>query len=120
MQNPNDATFKDAINQAEARITAIGAAVRALKSAATPQKEVIAEHVTQLLAAKADLAERLRERIEHLIREHFELTPYGITTSLDLLKPIYRPTAAYGHFGRPGFSWERTDKADALRVAAGI
>jgi S-adenosylmethionine synthetase len=54
-----------------------------------------------------------------LIREHFDLTPYGILTMLDLLKPIYRQTAAYGHFGREDIdlSWERTDKADALKGA---
>lgn len=55
-----------------------------------------------------------------LIREHFDLTPYGIMTMLDLLRPIYKATAAYGHFGRDDLdlSWERTDKADALRGAA--
>jgi S-adenosylmethionine synthetase len=65
------------------------------------------------------------ERIARLVREHFRLTPRGIIESLDLLRPIYRPTAAYGHFGRtpdeagPGtFTWERTDKAAALRSAA--
>ena len=79
----------------------------------------VAEPVS-VMASTFGTGKIAEKRIEHLIREHFELTPYGITTSLDLLKPIYRPTAAYGHFGRPGFSWERTDKADALRVAAGI
>ena len=55
-----------------------------------------------------------------LIREHFDLTPYGILTMLDLIKPIYRQTAAYGHFGREDIdlSWERTDKAEALKAAA--
>jgi S-adenosylmethionine synthetase len=55
-----------------------------------------------------------------LIREHFDLTPYGILTMLDLLKPIYLQTAAYGHFGREDIdlSWERTDKAEALKAAA--
>jgi S-adenosylmethionine synthetase len=55
-----------------------------------------------------------------LIREHFDLTPYGILTMLDLIKPIYKQTAAYGHFGREDIdlSWERTDKADALKDAA--
>ena len=54
-----------------------------------------------------------------LIREHFDLTPYGILTMLDLLRPIYRQTAAYGHFGREDIdlSWERTDKAEALKGA---
>lgn len=57
------------------------------------------------------------EKIAKLIREHFELTPSGITRSLDLLRPIYRPTASYGHFGRDDLDlpWERTDKAEALK-----
>ena len=60
------------------------------------------------------------ERITQLVRENFALTPKGIIEILDLRKPIYKPTAAYGHFGRtgPGFTWERTDRADALRKAA--
>jgi len=59
-------------------------------------------------------------RMTTLIREHFDLTPYGILTMLDLIKPIYRQTAAYGHFGREDIdlSWERTDKAEALKAAA--
>jgi S-adenosylmethionine synthetase len=58
------------------------------------------------------------DRISALVREHFDLRPYGILNMLDLLKPIYRPTSAYGHFGRnePGFTWERTDKAEALKA----
>jgi S-adenosylmethionine synthetase len=56
--------------------------------------------------------------ITTLIREHFDLTPYGIKETLQLERPIYRPTAAYGHFGREEFSWERTDMADVLRGAA--
>ena len=52
-----------------------------------------------------------------LVREHFDLRPRGIIEMLDLRKPIYRPTASYGHFGREGFSWEKTDKADALAKA---
>nr|WP_301289358.1 methionine adenosyltransferase [Natronocella acetinitrilica] len=61
-------------------------------------------------------------RIEALVREHFDLRPYGILKMLDLLRPVYTKTAAYGHFGREdaGFSWERTDRADALRQAAGL
>ncbi|MAV27771.1 MAG: methionine adenosyltransferase [Gammaproteobacteria bacterium] len=55
--------------------------------------------------------------IEQLIREHFDLRPKGLIAMLDLKRPIYRDTAAYGHFGRPGFSWEATDKADALSAA---
>jgi len=62
------------------------------------------------------------ERIAELVREHFDLRPKGIVQMLDLLRPIYGKTAAYGHFGRdePEFSWERTDKAGALRSAAGL
>jgi S-adenosylmethionine synthetase len=61
-------------------------------------------------------------KITELIRETFSLTPKGIIEALDLRRPIYKPTAAYGHFGRsgPGFTWERTDRADALRKAAGL
>lgn len=58
------------------------------------------------------------ERLEQLVRTHFDLRPRGIIAMLDLLRPIYRPTAAYGHFGReePGFTWEKTDKIDVLRL----
>ena len=61
-------------------------------------------------------------RIVELIGEHFDLKPGGLIKMLDLLRPIYSDTAAYGHFGReePDFSWEKTDKADALRQAAGL
>jgi S-adenosylmethionine synthetase len=57
-----------------------------------------------------------------LIREHFKLTPKGIIESLDLRRPVYRESARHGHFGRelPDFTWEKTDKADALRKAAGL
>jgi S-adenosylmethionine synthetase len=60
------------------------------------------------------------DRLTQLVREHFDLTPYGIKEMLDLLHPIYRSTAAYGHFGREneGFGWEKTDKADQLKVDA--
>jgi S-adenosylmethionine synthetase len=62
------------------------------------------------------------ERITTLVRENFSLTPKAIIEALDLRRPIYKPTAAYGHFGRsgPGFTWERTDRAAALRKAAGL
>jgi len=62
------------------------------------------------------------EKITALIREVFVLTPKGIIETLDLRRPIYKATAAYGHFGRSGagFTWERTDRADALRKAAGL
>jgi S-adenosylmethionine synthetase len=57
-----------------------------------------------------------RERLTELVRQHFDLTPYGLREMLDLVRPIYQKTAAYGHFGRsePEFSWEATDKAEAL------
>ena len=62
------------------------------------------------------------DRIAALVREHFDLRPYSIIRMLDLVRPIYRKTAAYGHFGReePEFTWERTDKAEDLRAAAGL
>jgi S-adenosylmethionine synthetase len=62
------------------------------------------------------------ERIEALVREHFNLSAGGLVDMLDLKRPIYRDTAAYGHFGRdnPNFTWESTDKADILRKAAGL
>ena len=62
------------------------------------------------------------EQIAALVREHFDLRPRGVIEMLDLRRPIYRPTAAYGHFGREdqGFTWENTDKADALRAAADL
>lgn len=61
-------------------------------------------------------------RIEDIVTEVFDLRPYGIVTMLDLIRPIYQNTAAYGHFGREesDFTWEKTDKVDALRSAAGI
>ena len=62
------------------------------------------------------------EKITQLVRENFKLTPKGIIEALDLRRPVYKPTAAYGHFGRsgPGFTWEKTDRAEALRKAAGL
>ncbi len=61
-------------------------------------------------------------RIVELVREHFQMTPRGIIESLNLRRPIFKKTAAYGHFGRnePEFSWEKTDKAEAIRQAAGV
>jgi S-adenosylmethionine synthetase len=62
------------------------------------------------------------EKLSALVQEHFDLRPKGIIQMLDLLRPIYEKTAAYGHFGRdePEFTWEKTDKAAALREAAGL
>jgi S-adenosylmethionine synthetase len=61
-------------------------------------------------------------KLVELVRRHFKLTPQGIIESLDLLRPIYKKTAAYGHFGRaePEFTWEKTSKAAALRKEAGL
>ncbi|MEG2049270.1 MAG: methionine adenosyltransferase domain-containing protein, partial [Comamonas sp.] len=62
------------------------------------------------------------DQISKLVAAHFDLRPKGIIQMLDLLRPIYSKTAAYGHFGReePEFTWERTDKAAELRAAAGL
>ncbi|MBU4342935.1 MAG: methionine adenosyltransferase [Candidatus Omnitrophica bacterium] len=75
-----------------------------------------------LLVDTAGAGKISEEKIVDLIREHFDLTPRGIITELDLLKPIYSKTAAYGHFGREdqGFTWERCDKAALLKKAAHI
>ncbi|MFA9488610.1 MULTISPECIES: methionine adenosyltransferase [unclassified Mannheimia] len=60
------------------------------------------------------------ETLVKLIYQNFDLRPYGLIKMLDLIKPIYRKTAAYGHFGREHFPWEKTDKAEALRSGAGL
>jgi S-adenosylmethionine synthetase len=81
----------------------------------------VAEPVS-VMAETFGTASVSEEKITSLIREHFSLTPKGIIDTLDLRRPIYKATAAYGHFGRtgPGFTWERTDRAGALRKAAGL
>ena len=63
-----------------------------------------------------------KERVEEIVREVFDLRPQAIIEYLDLLRPIYRNTAAYGHFGRsePEFSWEQTNQADIMREKAGL
>jgi S-adenosylmethionine synthetase len=81
----------------------------------------VAEPVSVLIdtfgTAKID-----EDKIAELVRANFKLTPKGIMESLNLRRPIYRKTAAYGHFGRndPDFTWEATDKAAALREQAGL
>ncbi|HWL61969.1 MAG TPA: methionine adenosyltransferase [Steroidobacteraceae bacterium] len=75
---------------------------------------------TSIMATTFGTGKISDEKIETLIARHFDLRPKGIVQMLDLLRPIYRRTAAYGHFGRPGFSWENTDKAAALAADAGI
>ncbi len=66
-------------------------------------------------------SELSRDQLIALVREHFDLTPYGLRQMLDLARPIYEKTASYGHFGReePEFSWEKKDRVDALRADAG-
>lgn len=61
-----------------------------------------------------------QEKIEDLVKQTFRMKPADLIKDLDLLRPIYRQTAAYGHFGRQGFNWELTDKAEALRKGAGV
>ena len=81
----------------------------------------VAEPVSVLVEPSAP--RRLtKARLRELVRANFALTPKGIIESLNLRRPIYRKTAAYGHFGRndPDFTWERTDKAAALREQAGV
>jgi S-adenosylmethionine synthetase len=77
---------------------------------------------TSIMATTFGTGKISDEKIEALIDKHFDLRPKGIVQMLDLLRPIYRATAAYGHFGRTGhgFSWEKTDKAAALAADAGI
>jgi S-adenosylmethionine synthetase len=81
----------------------------------------VAEPVSILVHTK-DTEKVDREIIDKMVRKHFPLTPRGIIEHLKLRRPIYRPTAAYGHFGRsePDFTWEKTDKAKALRKEAGL
>jgi S-adenosylmethionine synthetase len=67
-----------------------------------------------------DTAKIEESKIVELIGEHFDLRPAGIINDLQLLRPVYQPTAAYGHFGRPEFTWEQTNKADALKKGAGL
>ena len=77
----------------------------------------VSVHVETFGTAKID-----EEKIEQLIRKHFDLRPKGIVQMLDLLKPIYQKTASNGHFGRPEaeFGWEKTDKAEGLKADAGL
>ncbi len=75
---------------------------------------------TSIMVDTFGTSEMSREELTALVRRHFDLTPYGLREMLDLARPIYRKTAAYGHFGRtePEFTWERTDRAEALAAAA--
>ena len=77
----------------------------------------VSVHVDTFGTAKVD-----EKKLPQLVRDHFKLTPKGIIESLDLRRPIYKKTAAYGHFGRrlPEFTWEGTDVAAALAAAVGL
>ncbi len=90
-------------------------------------------HPTSISATTFGTGKISDEKIEKLIRKHFDLRPYGIIQMLDLVHPMYQATASYGHFGRApyevthangetytAFSWEKTDRADALRADAGL
>ena len=79
-------------------------------------------HPVSLMVDTSGTAKIDESKIEDLVREYFDLRPKAIIRDLDLLRPIYRQTAAYGHFGRTedDITWEKTDKADALRQAAGL
>ncbi|HWY36189.1 MAG TPA: methionine adenosyltransferase [Nitrosopumilaceae archaeon] len=81
----------------------------------------VAEPVS-LMVSTFDTGKIPEEQIENLVRKHFDMRPAAIISQLQLKRPIYRKTAAYGHFGRnePEFSWEKTDKAEVLRKAAGL
>ena len=81
----------------------------------------VAEPVS-LMVSTFDTSKIPEEQIENLVRKHFDMRPAAIISQLQLKRPIYRKTAAYGHFGRnePEFNWEKTDKAEVLRKAAGL
>jgi len=81
----------------------------------------VAEPVS-LMVSTFDTSKIPEEQIENLVRKHFDMRPAALISQLQLKRPIYRKTAAYGHFGRnePEFSWEKTDKAEVLRKAAGL
>ena len=81
----------------------------------------VADPVSVLVDTK-DTEKMAPESLDKLVRKHFPLTPRGIIDHLKLRRPIFRKTAAYGHFGRnePEFTWEKTDKAKALRRDAGL
>jgi S-adenosylmethionine synthetase len=79
-------------------------------------------HPVSIMVDSFGTAKISEDKIKDLIREHFNLSPKAMIESLDLLRPVYKKTACYGHFGRSeeGFTWEKTDKAEILRRAAGL
>ena len=82
----------------------------------------VADPVSVMVAHRRHRARSRKRRSPSSCAQHFKLTPRGIMEELDLRRPIYKKTAAFGHFGRtePEFTWERTDKAAALKSAAGL
>ena len=92
----------------------------------------LGEIASHMIGYIGRISPRDLERVEKLVEAHFDLRPFGIIRMLDLIHPMYRATASYGHFGREpaelaydgraftAFSWERTDRAEALRKAAGL
>ena len=60
------------------------------------------------------------EKIEGIVTEVYDFRPASIISDLELTSPVFSPTAAYGHFGRPGFSWEQLNRVDAIKTAAGL
>ena len=79
-------------------------------------------HPTSVMVDTFGTGKINNETLTELIRKHFDLRPKGIVNMLDLLRPIYQKTAAYGHFGRdePEFTWEATDRANLLKSDAGL
>ena len=86
-----------------------------------PMTSATPEHL-DVVVDEYEQVGRRRDSLERAVREVFDLTPAGIVRALRLKRPIYTPTAAYGHFGRdePEFSWEATDKVSALKDDAGM
>ncbi len=79
-------------------------------------------HPVSIMVDSFGTAKISEDKIKELIRTHFDLSPKGMIKTLDLLRPVYKKTACYGHFGRTEkeFTWERVDKAEALKKEAGI
>ena len=79
-------------------------------------------HPVSIMVDSFGTAKISEDKIKELIQAHFDLSPKGMIKTLDLLRPVYKKTACYGHFGRmeKEFTWERVDKAEALRKDAGI
>ena len=87
-----------------------------------PARYLVTDDDLIVMASEIGVLDIPEEKIVELINKHFDLTPKGIIAHLNLKRPIYKKTAAYGHFGRdePEFTWERTDRADDLRTACGV